>query len=347
MKRSLGTLHVGVERVLTGLLAVLAIAALVITLLWRDRVPLTDIALSPAPVAAAMHDGVTVTWFGVTTLLFDDGETQILIDGFISRPSLARIVTRRPVTSDIARINWFLNEYDVRRVAAIVSTHSHFDHAMDVGALARRTSAAVLGSASTAAIALGAGVPDDQVVVAEAGREYQFGRFTVRLVPGVHAPIGWRGSVPLAGTVDEPLAPPAPVTAFREGGSYSVYVSHPAGSALVQASAGIVAGALDEFAVDTVFLGVGMLESLGRDYMERYWQATVTATGADTVIPVHFDDYTQPFGTTRLAPKVLDDFAVTTRLLKQIRQRWDGDTRICLPAFGVSMPLVMPASTEA
>ena len=31
---------------------------------------------------------VKVTFFGVSTLLFDDGETQILLDGFFSRPSI-------------------------------------------------------------------------------------------------------------------------------------------------------------------------------------------------------------------------------------------------------------------
>ena len=30
---------------------------------------------------------VTVTWYGVTTLLFDDGDTKLLIDGFFSRPT--------------------------------------------------------------------------------------------------------------------------------------------------------------------------------------------------------------------------------------------------------------------
>ena len=33
---------------------------------------------------------VTVTWYGVTTLLFDDGDTKLLIDGFFSRADLLR-----------------------------------------------------------------------------------------------------------------------------------------------------------------------------------------------------------------------------------------------------------------
>ncbi len=334
------------ERLLAGLLAFSALVALLGTLLWRDRVRLEDIALPPAPSATPAADGVTVTWYGVTTLLFDDGETQLLIDGFISRPSIVPIVLRRPVGNDVARINRFLNEHQVERVAAIVAAHSHFDHAMDVGAIANRTGAAVLGSGSTAAIARGAGVPEAQIIVAERDATYVFGQFSVQLIPAPHAPIGWSGSVPLPGEINAPLRLPAPVTAFREGGSFAVHISHPAGAALVQASAGVFPRSLATLRVDTVFLGVGLLESLGRDYMEKYWQASVTATGAKTVVPVHFEDYTQSFGTVRLAPRVLDDFSVTVRILKDLRRRWDGDTELYLPAFGEPMPLVPEMKPE-
>ena len=36
-----------------------------------------------------------VKFFGVSTLLFDDGKTQILIDGFFSRPSLSQVLFQK------------------------------------------------------------------------------------------------------------------------------------------------------------------------------------------------------------------------------------------------------------
>ena len=333
--------------VAVSILMVLIVGIAALMLMWCDRLQLADIELRPAPVEAQRSDSVTVTWFGVSTLLFDDGNTQILIDGFISRPTLSDILLQRPVDSDAAMINYALNEYRLGRLAAIIPVHSHFDHAMDIGAIANRSSASILGSESTAQIARGAGVPEDQIVVVSSGAEYSFGDFSVKLIESVHGPIGWRGQIPVAGSIDEPLVPPAPVMAWRAGRSYSIVISHPLGTTIVQGSAGFIEGALDEVHADVVMLGVALLESLGRDYAQGYWQALVTATGAKFVFPIHFDDYTRPYGEIQLMPKVLDNFAITVQWFEEFTAAWDVDTQLFMPVFGQPIVLYPAASPEA
>ncbi len=334
-------------RIAFGILTILIVGIAVLVSMWRDRLQLADIKLRPAPVEAQRSDTVTATWFGVSTLLFDDGQTQILIDGFISRPTLSDILLQRPVDSDAAMINYALNEYRLGRLAAIIPVHSHFDHAMDIGAIANRSSASILGSESTAHIARGAGVPDDQIVVVSSGAEYSFGDFSVKLIDSVHGPVGWRGQIPLAGSIDEPLVPPAPVVAWRAGRSYSIVISHPLGTTIVQGSAGFTEGALDEIQADVVMLGVGLLESLGRDYAQGYWQALVTTTGAQLVFPIHFDDYTKPHGEIELMPKVLDNFAITVQWLEEFKAASDVDTQLFMPVFGQPIVLYPAESPEA
>jgi L-ascorbate metabolism protein UlaG (beta-lactamase superfamily) len=153
--------------------------------------------------------------------------------------------------------------------------------------------------------------------------------------------------VPLSGSVDDPLATPAPVTAWREGGSYTIIVSHPQGTTIVQGSAGFVDGALDDVQADVVMLGVGLLEGLGRDYAEDYWQALVTATGAKRVFPVHFDDHTRPFGEIELIPSVLDNFVNMAKWLQEFRETWDSDTLLFLPVFGEPLVLYPEESPDA
>lgn len=311
--------------------------------LWSNRPAIEDVkwpsfAVNEASAEAA-EGSVTVTWLGVTTLIFDDGETQILIDGFVSRPTVADIVLNRPVESDAAKINFVMNKYRMRRIAAIIPVHSHFDHAIDIGAIANRSFASILGSSSTVQIAHGAGVPEDQIILATDHTEYPFGRFTITLIDSAHAPYGWRGEVPLPGQIEEPLQTPAPITAWREGHSYSIVVAHPSGTTLVQGSAGFVEGALEDIRADTVMLGVGQLAGIGRNYAERYWQELVTATGAKRVIPIHFDDYTKPFGTVELLPRILDNFVRTAGWLEAFRDTWDKDTRLQMPIFGQAIDL--------
>jgi len=327
--------------------AVVIVGSVAAVWLWRDRASLEDIAWQPYPAIEPSLDAVTVTWLGVTTLLFDDGETQILIDGFFSRPSLADIIFDRSVQSDAATINYVLDQYRMRRLAAVIPAHSHFDHAMDIGAIGNRSSASILGSETSAQIARGAGVPEDQIIVSTSGNEYTFGRFTITMIDSSHAPIGWGGSVPFAGTVDEPLSTPAPISAWREGKSYSIVIAHPYGTTIVQGSAGFLEGALEGVKTDVVMLGVGLLEGLGRKYAEQYWQALVSTTGAAHVIPIHFDDYTKPFGEILLYPRALDDFIETAAWFEEFSATWDSDTRLHLPEFGKPVVLYPQVSPEA
>jgi len=89
-----------VKRVVTTIIAIAAIISVAAVLLWQDRPSLDAIDWPTPAIASAMNpDAVTVTWLGVTTLLFDDSETQILIDGFFSRPTLTEILLDLPVAS--------------------------------------------------------------------------------------------------------------------------------------------------------------------------------------------------------------------------------------------------------
>ncbi len=307
--------------------------------LWNDRRELAEIPIPAIPTRVPPVDAVTATWFGTSTLLFDDGETQILIDGFVSRPAPLRQLLNRTVESDAAAINRFMLDNRLDRLAAVIPAHTHLDHALDIGAIANRSRASIIGSPSAILIGRGAGVPDDQLVAVGSTTEFTFGEFTVTLIPSRHAGFGWNGTVPLDGNVKLPLAQPARPSEFRAGLAFTVVIAHPQGTALVQASAGVIPASLRNINADVVFLGTGMLETMGRDYAEDYWLETVTATGASLVVPIHFDDYTRPFGITELPPTIISDFATTANWLQEFRSRWDRDAALELPVFGQAITL--------
>ncbi|MCY3811602.1 MAG: MBL fold metallo-hydrolase [Gammaproteobacteria bacterium] len=251
--------------------------------------------LPGVPVLAPPDEApaVSVTWYGVTTLLFDDGETQILVDGFVSRPRFEDLDSL--AEPDTPRIEAMIESGAFRHVAMITPVHSHFDHAMDVGAVAVATGATVVGSESTANIARGAGVDEARIVVVEERHRQQFGEFTVEVIRSAHAPLV-NGGPPIPGTIDAPLTPPARIGDWKEGGSYTIVVEHPAGTALIQGSAGYVEGRLAGIAADVVYLGIGGLGSLGKDHAAAYFDEIVGPTAARCVVPIHWDDFTLPFG---------------------------------------------------
>ncbi|MDJ0758701.1 MAG: MBL fold metallo-hydrolase [Woeseiaceae bacterium] len=314
---------------------------------WQQRDDVENVPLPGWPTRDRAPDSVTVTWLGVTTLLFDDGDTQILIDGFMSRPTLADLLLSRPIESSAADVNRAINRFRMDRVAAIVPSHTHFDHALDTAAIAARTGAVIFGSPSAAELARGAGVPEDQISIVTDTATREFGQFSVTLIETPHIPFGWRGSVPFDGSIESPIIGPAPASAWRVGKNFTIVIVHPQGTTLVQTSAGFTDGALADVDADVVMMGTGMLEGLGRQYAEAYWLNMVTSTGAHTVIPMHFDDYTQPFGEVRLFPRFVDDFGKTVGWLKQFQSYWDNDVSLYLPGFGETFVLYEREAPEA
>ncbi len=95
-----------------------------------------------------------------------------------------------------------------------------------------------------------------------------------------------------------------------------------------------------------MFLGIGGLGTLGRDYAEQFWQSTVTATGASSVYVVHFDDFTRPLGEIVPAPRIAGDLEVNADWFAAFRDRWDKDVALVLPEFGVPMALYAQPSSE-
>jgi L-ascorbate metabolism protein UlaG (beta-lactamase superfamily) len=301
-------------RVLGGLVmaAVLLLAAFAIVQ-FRRHPPLEPYQALTLPAADPAAAGVRVRFGGVTTLVFDDGETAWMTDGFFSRPGVGDTLTG-PIGPDPARIDQALQRLGVTRLAAVVPLHSHYDHAMDSPVVAQRTGATLIGSASTLNIGRGLGLPADRMRQVKPGDVVQLGRFSLEFIAGRHSPTPYSDGHSVE-TIDTPLVPPARVTAWREGAVWSLLVTHAGGGRwLVQGSAGFVPGALAGRQADTVFLGTGTLGRKDEAYRAAYWNETVRAVGAKRVIPVHWDNFWRPLDVPLQAmPLLLDDFEVVMR----------------------------------
>jgi len=249
------------------------------------------------PGSRDIADGaVTVRFSGTATLVFSDGETHWMTDGWFSRPGPLRLLLGK-IGPDLGAIEQGLAANEVVQLDAVFPLHSHYDHAMDAPEVARRTGALLLGSESTANIGRGWGLPESQIRVLADRTPVQVGRFVITPIESRHFAFpdpAMRERALGKPLISEPLVPPVGAFDYRLGKAYVLHVSHPRGSWLIVGSAGYVEGALQGLTADIVFLGVGGLGSQTADYREAFWRETVGAVKPRRIIPIHFDSLTAP-----------------------------------------------------
>lgn len=268
--------------------------------------------------AATSSSPLSATWLGVSTLLLDDGESALMTDGFFSRPGLLRVGAGR-IAPALPRIEGCLARAGVRKLDAVLCVHSHFDHAMDSAVVAERTGAPLVGGTSTANVGRGHGLPDDRIRVATPGVPMSLGHFEVTLVESSHCPPDR-----YPGVIDHPVRPPVRASAYRCGEAWSMLVEHrPSGRrCLIQGSAGFRPGVLDGYRAEVAYLGIGQLGVLPRRYLTDYWEHTVAAVGARTVVAIHWDDFFRPLSKPlRALPFAGDDLNVSLRVLTELAGR--------------------------
>ena len=273
------------------------------------------LAAAPAPAADGVEryrnylladpapdpkDGaVRVTFLGTATLLFDDGETMLMTDGFLSRPPLRKTLS---LQTDAKVVDAALEKAGATRLAALFVAHSHYDHALDCAYVARRTGAVLHGSVSTLNVGRGGDVPERQMVRFDHGREYAFGKFAVTVLNSKHSPPIRFLNDDLGKTIDRPLKQPAGFKDYKEGGAFDFLIKHGKNAILVNAGGNYIEGSRDDVRADAVFLTTAMLGVQPAAFQAAFYNETVGKVRPRLVVPIHWDNFMTPL-TDRLEPQ--------------------------------------------
>lgn len=302
--------------------------------------PATAAPAVAAPPAAVSGASIQVRFAGVSTLLFSDGETAWMTDGFFSRPSGLKALFGR-IAPDPRAIERNLARLGSPSLVAVIPLHSHYDHAMDSPLVAQRTGAMLIGSASTLNVGRGMGMPEARLRKVVPDEVLRLGKWKLRFLASRHGPT--MEILRAEGTIDGPLVPPRHALSWKHGDIWTILVEHDDGATmLVHASAGIPLTPLAGKRADVVFLGAGMLGKQPEAYRERLWKEVVIGVKAKRVIPIHWDDFTQPLEEPlQPLPDLLDDSALTLADFRRWGQR-DGVVLVMPPVFTPFDPAVVP-----
>jgi L-ascorbate metabolism protein UlaG (beta-lactamase superfamily) len=149
---------------------------------------------------------LTFRWLGAAGVRFKAGEQLLALDPFFTRPSLLEML--RPVIPDSSLAAKKLPECN-----AVLVTHSHYDHLLDVPEVLHHTGAVAYGSPNTCQLLNLLGVPPEQVNEVQVGDRLSLGAFKVEVIKGQHSPIpfGWIFN----GRLRPGLRPPLRVQDYR------------------------------------------------------------------------------------------------------------------------------------
>ena len=232
-----------------------------------------------------LPSGVKLEWLGVSGYRLSYEGHTLLLDPYLSRVPLSAVLARRPAVPDPRLIERFLP--DPGHLEAVLVGHTHFDHAVDAPAIARRFNCRAFGSASLGALMRLHGVGELAVEV-EPYRAYELGPFTVSFTPSRHSKLLLGLAVPFDGELTCDHLDRLTPSAYRCGQVWGIRVEVAGVSFYHQGSADLIDEAIRTPA-DFFLAGVA-----GRGFTRDYWDRVLSRLSPHTVIPTHYDDFFRP-----------------------------------------------------
>lgn len=255
---------------------------------------------------------VRVRWLGTAGFEISAGTHSILIDPYVTRAPFTDCVMRplEPDLAEIARIT--------PRADAIIVGHTHFDHALDVPAIARRTGAMVFGSKSAVRLCRASLVPETRLVDVE--REYgqspveaEVGPFKLRFAVSAHSRF-LLGRVPFPGDIQDCDHVPLRTEAYRCGAVFRVEIEVFGRTIVHLGSAELVERTAPPKDVDLLLMCVAGWQS-----SERFPERVARALDPRAILLSHWDNFFTPLDKPVQALPAMGVQKLTDRLLSVAR----------------------------
>ncbi len=235
-----------------------------------------------------LPDGLEIEWLGVSGYRLTCEERTLFIDPYLSRVPFGDLLLRRTALPDPAALDRFAKAPG--EVVGVLVGHTHFDHAVDAPAIARRFGCNAYGSSSLVNLMALHGLADRAVEVVPY-RTYELGPFEVSFTPSVHSKLLLGLAVPYDGELTcehlDALSPGA----YRCGQVWGISIEVAGVRFYHQGSANLIDDAVRERGVDVFLAGIA-----GRSFTSDYWKRILPRLDPRVVVPTHYDNFFRPLG---------------------------------------------------
>ena len=285
---------------------------------------------------------VVLEYMGAAGWRISDGTTVILIDPYLSRilgppPPLAPPYTRSPGDSrpvygwnDVAAPDVAAIDARVPQADFVLVTHTHYDHVLDVPHIALKTHSTVIGTESTENVLRAYGVPEKQLITVRGGEDFDFGVFSVKVIPSLHSPLDHKRYF---SSETAPAGMKAPLTLQQmhpEGSTLAYLIRFHGHQILVFGGMNYIEREIEGLEPDVVLVGAASSRKEIYDYSGRLMRGLHFPP---LVLPTHWDNFFAPYGASQQSSvDALQSF------IQEIRAA-SPKTKIVVPKYFESIPL--------
>jgi L-ascorbate metabolism protein UlaG (beta-lactamase superfamily) len=136
-------------------------------------------------------NAVEVKWHGASCLTIEDDQTRLIIDPFVTRPSLWKVITNSALTSDGQLVKELFS--GTKKETHVLITHTHYDHVLDLPEVAKiYPKANIYGPKNLKALADKFNIQKERINIIQGTQELKLGTFKVKTYPVEHStlPLG-------------------------------------------------------------------------------------------------------------------------------------------------------------
>lgn len=246
---------------------------------------LTAKQLAWAPERSPLPPGLSLTWFGTAGFRLAYQGTVLWIDPYVTRLSLSELVRRKVVPASEDAVERWIDAAD-----AVLVGHTHFDHALDVPAIARKHDCKVYGSRSLAHL-MGLHGLADQAVVVTPHVGHHVGPFRFHFVPSLHSKLQLGLGIPYSGELTCDHVDHLTPQAYKCGQVWGILIEVAGIRIYHQGSCDLVEGEIRDRNVDVLLAGIS-----GRRFTKSYFQRIISAVKPQLIVPTHYDNFFVPLG---------------------------------------------------